>query len=99
MEDGVKFSPSKVMQNQMLIQELTHKIARIPWRRVTTLSSGRNKEAFLSAPLDSYGSKIIIDEISFIGGLHGVAFQHFMKCKEKGLISKDGRPHWRNAKM
>ena len=75
-----------------------HEIAKSPSRRVTVLSRGSSNETLPSAPLDPYGSKIIIDERSFLGGLQGVSFQPLMKCKEKGLIWEDGRPHWRNAK-
>ena len=37
LEDGVKFAPNKSMQNQKFIRELTHEIARTPWRRVIVL--------------------------------------------------------------
>ena len=99
LEDGVNFAPNKFMQNQMFIRELRHEIAKTPWRRVTTLSRGSSKEAFLLAPLDPYGFNMIIGERSFLGGLQGVAFQHPVECKEKNLIWEDGSPFWRNTNM
>ena len=99
LEDGVNFSPNKLMQSQMFIWELRHEIYKTPWRRVTTLSRSSSKEALPSAPLDPYGFKMIIGDRSSLGGLQGVAFQHPMECKEKNLIWEDGNLLWRSTKM
>ena len=72
LEDGVNFSPNKFMHNQMFIRELTHEIAKTPWRRVTVLSRGSSKEALPSGPLDPFESKGLMGERSSLKYLQGV---------------------------
>ena len=51
-----------------------------------------------SSHLDPCGFNIVMGERSSLRGLQRVAFQTFMKCKERDLVWKDGSPHERSSK-